>query len=136
MARIDTLVKTRHIPAPSVIKIDVEGGELAAFRGASETIHRHQPHIVFESDENTSRFGYTRRDLFDFLTTLAPYRFFRISPQGDELSTLSPDSDAKQEPADILATVLDDTGVGAVAAHLRHWAPGRRIEIHNATKGI
>ena len=136
MARIDSLVKAAAIPAPSVIKIDVEGGEFAAFRGAEETIHHHQPHIVFESDENTERFGYTRQDLLAFLTTLAPYRFFNIAPRGDELSTLSPDSDAKQEPADILATVLDDTGVEAVAACLRHWAPGRRIDIRNAAKGI
>ena len=101
-----------------------------------ETIHHHQQHVVFESDENTKRFGYARQDLLTFLTTLAPYRFFSISPRGDELSTLGPDSDAKHEPADILATVLDDTGVEAVAAFIRHWAPRRRIEIRNATKGM
>ncbi len=136
MARIDTLVKTGKIPAPCVIKIDVEGGELAAFRGAAETIHSHRPHIVFESDENTERFGYTRRDLFAYLQTLAPYRFFSVSPQGATLATLSHDSDAKLEPADILGTVLDDRSVDAVAARLARWAPERRIDIRTNNRAI
>ena len=43
--KIDSL----HIPAPTVIKIDVEGHELAVFVGAQETIIKHKPVIFYEN---------------------------------------------------------------------------------------
>ena len=128
MVRIDTLVADGTIPAPAVIKIDVEGGELAAFRGAEETIRRHRPHIVFESDENTGRFGYTRSELLAYLESLAPYRFFSVSAAGDSLAELRWDSDSTREPADVLACVSDDCGIGTVARKLRRWSSCRKIE--------
>lgn len=133
VTRIDALVQAELIPPPSVIKIDVEGGELAAFRGAAETIHRHRPHIVFESDENAARFGYSRRELLEYLQTLAPYRFFHIAPRGDTLLPVNWDSDPKNEPEDILATVLDDAGVSEIKTRLARWAPDRRIDIRTGT---
>lgn len=129
MTSIDALVAGRATPPPSVIKLDVEGGEFAAFRGASETLRRYRPHIVFESDENTQRFGYTRSDLLTYLQTLAPYRFFSVSPQGETLSPLCLQSDAQKEPADILATVLDDSAVRAIRSRLSRWAPERKIDL-------
>ena len=135
MVRIDTLVADGTIPAPAVIKIDVEGGELAAFRGAEETIRRHRPHIVFESDENTGRFGYTRSELLAYLESLAPYRFFSVSAAGDSLAELRWDSDSTREPADVLACVSDDCGIGTVARKLRRWSSCRKIERASSSGG-
>ncbi|MBA2586672.1 MAG: FkbM family methyltransferase [Chthoniobacterales bacterium] len=40
----------RHgIPAPSILKIDVEGAELRVLEGAAETIGRHRPILFFET---------------------------------------------------------------------------------------
>jgi len=44
--RIDTIAKTR--PAPSVLKIDVEGAELKVLQGGRETIAKHKPVILIE----------------------------------------------------------------------------------------
>jgi FkbM family methyltransferase len=47
--RIDDL----DLPAPHVIKIDVEGHELKVFQGASKTIMKHRPVIFYESMHGT-----------------------------------------------------------------------------------
>jgi FkbM family methyltransferase len=125
--RVDDLVESGEIPPPHVIKIDVEGGEFAAFRGAESTLRRHQPQIIFESDENTARFGYTRRDLCGYLAGIAPYRFLAIKPHGTGFSALSPDSDASADPADILATTLPEPAIAAASDSIRHWTRSGRI---------
>ncbi len=59
-----------RIPAPDVLKIDVEGAELGVFRGAVRLLETHHPVILFEShpqdrDEVSSlllRLGYTLYD--------------------------------------------------------------------------
>ncbi len=79
---LDQMVAAGVIPPPNVIKIDIEGGELAAFKGATKTIRAYRPHIVFESDMNMDRFGYTRQDLIELLRGLSPYEFFLIPKKG------------------------------------------------------
>ena len=69
-----------------MIKIDIEGGERSAFRGAEDLIRQHSPHIVFEADANTDRFGYSREDLVQQLSSYAEYDFLEIADDG----TLSP----------------------------------------------
>lgn len=52
--------------APSVIKIDIQGGEYPALRGARQTIKTHQPVICWEnSKENTDK-----ENIYNFLTNL------------------------------------------------------------------
>jgi hypothetical protein len=41
------------LPAPHVIKIDVEGHELKVFQGAQNTIMKHRPVIFYESMHGT-----------------------------------------------------------------------------------
>ncbi len=61
------------LPPPHVIKVDVEGHELAVLRGGEEMLRRDQPAIVFESlrDGPLSR----TFEIFDYLTSLE-YVFF------------------------------------------------------------
>jgi FkbM family methyltransferase len=81
---IDQLVADGTLAPPDVIKIDVEGGEFDVFRGAQKTIAEHRPAITFESDENANRFGYTRKELCEFLRETGRYRFFAIT--GEKLT--------------------------------------------------
>ncbi len=80
--RIDTLVKEGRCAAPDIVKIDTEGAELKILHGMSETIHSASPSLIFEADENMERFGYSGRDLIDYLMTLQDYRLYSILPNG------------------------------------------------------
>jgi FkbM family methyltransferase len=44
---IDSLVE-RHILSPTLVKIDVEGGELFALQGMRRTLAEHRPHVLVE----------------------------------------------------------------------------------------
>jgi FkbM family methyltransferase len=63
MARIDC-------PRVSLIKIDVEGGELGVLRGAAATLAKHRPAILCEIDNREGRFGVGKDELADFLQGL------------------------------------------------------------------
>lgn len=78
ISTIDEMVETGSIPPPNVIKLDIEGGELAALSGATKTIASCRPHIIFESDENMERFGFTRKDVLDVIKATGSYDFFFI----------------------------------------------------------
>ena len=78
VATIDYMVETGCIPPPNVIKLDIEGGELAALAGAKKTICTNRPYIIFESDENMNRFGYSRKNIIDQIKTMGLYDFYFI----------------------------------------------------------
>jgi FkbM family methyltransferase len=59
----------------SLIKIDVEGHELAALKGAKSLIEKNNPVILFE--QHASDFSEGRSDVVDYLRGLN-YRFFTI----------------------------------------------------------
>ena len=64
---IDQFCKDNNL-IPDFIKIDVEGGELMALKGAKETIDKCHPVILCEySQENANQFGYMISDINDFL---------------------------------------------------------------------
>jgi FkbM family methyltransferase len=63
MARVDC-------PRVSLIKIDVEGGELDVLRGAAATLAKHRPAILCEIDNREGRFGIGKDELADFLKGL------------------------------------------------------------------
>lgn len=80
--KIDTLVTSGEIQAPDVIKIDVEGAELEVFKGASQTLERHAPSIIFEGDENLGRMSVDINDVAEYLKTRTHYAFRFINPDG------------------------------------------------------
>jgi FkbM family methyltransferase len=79
---LDQLVETGVIPGPQMIKIDVEGAELGVFKGALRMLAKYQPVIVFEADQNMTRFGYGRRQLVDLMSSAVQYRYFFITDHG------------------------------------------------------
>jgi FkbM family methyltransferase len=79
---LDEEVCNHRLPPPNVIKLDVEGSELAVFRGARQVLAKHRPWIVFEADDNMRRFNYTRDDIRKYLQEIAGYRLFFIGGDG------------------------------------------------------
>lgn len=82
METIDRLV-AQHDVRPQVVKIDVEGAELDALRGMTETLSRFRPVVLFECDAAwTERFGHTPGAVHDLLVEQHGYRIFDMDGAG------------------------------------------------------
>lgn len=99
---LDDLVSSGELPPPHVIKIDIEGGELECFRGASETLKAYRPHVILEADSNMERFGYSQDGLLSFLDEIGGYEFFKIEREDAALVPLS-DCPKDEAPGNVLA---------------------------------
>jgi hypothetical protein len=51
---IDELVASGELPPPTLVKIDVEGAEVAVLEGMRATIERHRPAIICELHETNA----------------------------------------------------------------------------------
>ncbi len=54
VAALDDLVTAGEIPPPDLVKLDVEGSEVAVLDGLRQTIERHQPVFVIELHETNA----------------------------------------------------------------------------------
>jgi FkbM family methyltransferase len=89
--RLDEELPADYVP--TLIKIDVEGGELGVLRGATETIVRHRPLVVFEHGPGASdRYGTTPEALHDLVCGDFGMRIFDMDASGplsrDQLAEL------------------------------------------------
>jgi FkbM family methyltransferase len=65
---LDTVIEREGIRKLDFIKMDIEGGELDALRGAERTLAAMRPTILFEAcDLNTEPYGYRVFHLLDYL---------------------------------------------------------------------
>lgn len=55
IASIDSLLERKEIAPPNVIKMDIEGGEYNALRGAEKTLKKYDPVIVFATHSQRLR---------------------------------------------------------------------------------
>ncbi|MGE3467217.1 MAG: FkbM family methyltransferase, partial [Pyrinomonadaceae bacterium] len=96
-------LRSKGVLKVDMIKVDIEGGELAFLKGAAGLLSGPDaPLILMEMALNTTKvFGYLPNDLMRFLESCNPYRFYRI----DEVSRrLFPIREFR--PDDIGANVL------------------------------
>jgi len=76
---LDDLLKSKSIPTPDLIKLDIEGAELHAFRGAMQLIEAHRPLILCEVHWLGQRF-------LDFFAEKLEPLGYQIKPlEGDEV---------------------------------------------------
>src|SRR5882724_8450318 len=81
--RIDDVLAEQSISNVDFIKLDVEGGELAALNGATRLLHGvSRPAILAEvQDVRTLPWGYPARETLQFLIRI-DYRWFAIAAKG------------------------------------------------------
>lgn len=74
--RLDELVQSEKLDRVDVFKMDIEGAELAALRGAGDTLERFRPVVLLElSDRALQHQSSTSADVLALLTQYG-YRFF------------------------------------------------------------
>jgi len=82
---LDRFVDTNNLEQVDIIKIDIEGSELAALRGGLVTLRRFKPVLIIEVQEETSlAAGYKQGDILEILEPIG-YRFERIGRKGKRI---------------------------------------------------
>jgi FkbM family methyltransferase len=80
--RLDDYIAEKKIDHVDFIKMDIEGAELLALKGAERLLRDHAPTILLEmADINTDGFGYKAVEIWDFLTALG-YQIHDLSGNG------------------------------------------------------
>lgn len=81
--RLDDLVASGAVGRPRLVKIDVEGHELPAVRGALRTLEECRPSIIFEYAHSHARHGgWKLGELGATIASCGDYRFYEIRDDG------------------------------------------------------
>jgi len=75
LTSLDCFVVAERLPAPGIIKVDVEGSELALLRGSRAILESSPVVVVVELSRATMRpFGYEPEDVVRYLRSVREYR--------------------------------------------------------------
>ena len=78
---LDQLARQENLTRLDFIKLDIEGGELGFFKGASKVLGTLRPFILYEAtDKNSAHYGYKAEELHTYLRGLG----YEISPAGSD----------------------------------------------------
>lgn len=112
LTTIDGYLARSPIDRVDLIKLDIEGGELNALKGASETIAAKKPVVLCEvEDERTLPWGYKAEEIIDLLEAQG-YSWFVPRPGGG----LAPSTARGTDPGTNLVAMPPDRDVTALLA--------------------
>jgi FkbM family methyltransferase len=89
LKRFDDVLEELNVERVDIIKIDIEGGELPALLGASNTLEKDRPQLIIEfNDETFKAAGYSIKNVTEFLDSFG-YKYFSIGIRGSLHETRS-----------------------------------------------
>jgi FkbM family methyltransferase len=95
---LDSYVEENGVPSVNVVKLDIEGAELEAVKGASRLLERDRPTLIVEyHPEVARRFGV---DLADLTAALESHRYRLFEIQGARLRSMP---GVPSQPTNVLA---------------------------------
>jgi FkbM family methyltransferase len=83
---LDSAIGDGRLPAPDVVKIDVEGSELEVLRGMIETLRSNRPVLIVEVDDQDAHEVERRFDELDVTLREVGYRCERLGQSYDSSS--------------------------------------------------
>lgn len=96
MMPIDHLVESLNLPGHIVVKLDVEGSELYALRGAKRLLKQRRPTILIEINPLSARAGnYSVRDILALLESYG-YQFCELDHYPQSLAVAQVNLDAER----------------------------------------
>jgi FkbM family methyltransferase len=86
---LDNLLQNQPLANLTLAKMDIEGAEILAFKGALSLLKQQRPHVwILEINDTVSNFGHQKQDLVDFLNSYG-YNLYRYSADTNQLSSVS-----------------------------------------------
>ncbi len=80
---LDEYVRENNLESVDLIKVDAEGGELDALKGATQVLRQLRPAVLCElADVRTRPWGYAARDIYSYLISFG-YRWYRFTDLGN-----------------------------------------------------
>ncbi|MGB7441311.1 MAG: FkbM family methyltransferase [Coleofasciculaceae cyanobacterium] len=86
---LDNLLQNQPLDNLTLAKMDIEGAELLAFKGAVSLLKQQRPHVwILEINDQVSNFGHHKQDVVDFLHNYG-YKLYRYSADTNQISPIN-----------------------------------------------
>lgn len=88
---LDNLLQNEPIEQLTLAKIDIEGAELLAFKGATTLLNQKLPYVwILELNGTVNHFDHTEQDVVDFLNRYG-YQLYRYNADANQLYPITPE---------------------------------------------
>lgn len=106
---LDGYLAKEGVRPPGIIKIDVEGCELAVLKGGRKTIIKHVPLLFVEYLSTTSKdAGYRKEEIIDEILSCGEYEIFGMPEKVDDFELVKLSDFGKKEISNIMAIPKSD----------------------------
>ncbi|BAZ24829.1 FkbM family methyltransferase [Kalymmatonema gypsitolerans NIES-4073] len=88
---LDNLLKNQSLANLTLAKMDIEGAEILAFKGATSLLKQQRPYVwILEINDAVNNFGYQKQDVVNFLQNHG-YRLYNYNADSNKLDAITLD---------------------------------------------